>query len=73
MTALKVRQNQQDADRARAGDGWINTGLVFTTRRGTPIEPLNFGRRFDPCIIAARGDWSGLQRDPDRLPLVERN
>ena len=44
----------QDADRDRAGDGWIDTGLVFTTRHGTPIEPRNFGRSFDRCIIAAR-------------------
>jgi integrase len=32
------------------GDGWIETGLVFTTRYGTPIEPRNFTRSFDRCI-----------------------
>jgi hypothetical protein len=61
MTALKVRRKQQDADRDRAGDGWIDTALVFTTRHGTPIEPRNFGRSFDPCIVAARvpRPWPG--------------
>ena len=54
VTALKARRKQQDADRDRAGDGWIDTGLVFTTRHGTPIEPRNFGRSFDRCIVAAR-------------------
>ena len=54
VTALKIRKKQQDADRERAGDGWIDTGLVFTTRHGTPIEPRNFSRSFDRCIIAAR-------------------
>jgi integrase len=54
VTALKIRKKQQDADRQRAGDGWIDTGLIFTTRHGTPIEPRNFGRSFDRCIIAAR-------------------
>ena len=54
VNALKFRKKQQDADRDRAGDGWIDTGLVFTTRHGTPIEPRNFGRSFDRCIIAAR-------------------
>jgi integrase len=54
VTALKIRKEQQDADRDRAGDGWIDTGLIFTTRHGTPIEPRNFGRSFDRCIIAAR-------------------
>ena len=47
MTALKARKRRQDADRARAGDGWIDTGLVFTTRYGTPIEPRNFNGRFN--------------------------
>jgi integrase len=54
VTALKVRKKQQDTDRDRAGDGWIDTGLVFTTRHGTPIEPRNFNRSFDRCIVAAR-------------------
>ena len=53
-TALKIRRHRQDADRLRAGDAWIDTGLVFTTRHGTPIEPRNFNRSFDRCIIAAR-------------------
>jgi integrase len=38
----------------RPGDGWIDNGLVFTTRYGTPIEPRNFNRGFDRCIRAAR-------------------
>jgi integrase len=54
VSALKIRRQQQDADQARAGDGWIDTGLVFTTRHGTPIEPRNFSRSFDRCITAAR-------------------
>src|SRR6266566_675368 len=54
VAALKIRKKQQDADRDRAGDGWIDTGLVFTTRHGTPIEPRNFNRSFDRCIVAAR-------------------
>jgi integrase len=28
IAALKIRRKQQDADRARAGDGWIDSGLV---------------------------------------------
>ena len=54
VTALKIRWQQQDADRAKAGDGWGDTGLVFTTRHGTPIEPRNFSRSFDRWITAAR-------------------
>ena len=54
VTALRLRKKQQDTDRARAGDTWIDTGLVFTTRHGTPIEPRNFNRSFDRCIAAAK-------------------
>ena len=54
IAALKIRMKQQDVDRGRAGDGWIDTGLVFTTRYGTPIEPRNFNRSFERCIVAAR-------------------
>jgi integrase len=31
----------------------IDTGLVFTTRHGTALEPRNFSRSFDRCIIKA--------------------
>jgi hypothetical protein len=41
-------------DRANAGDGWVDNGLVFTTRHGAPIGPRNFNRSFDRCIVAAR-------------------
>ncbi len=54
VAALRIRQKLQDADRDRAGDGWIDTGLVFSTRHGTPIEPRNFNRSFDRCIVAAQ-------------------
>ena len=45
VTALMLRHERQSAEHERAGDAWIETGLVFTTRRGTPLEPRNFDRR----------------------------
>jgi integrase len=53
VTALKLRRQRQDADRDRAGEVWRDTGLVFTTRYGTPIEPRNFSRSFDRRIVKA--------------------
>ncbi len=53
IAALKLRKEQQDADRERAGNAWIETGLVFTTWHGTPIEPRNFSRSFDRSIVQA--------------------
>lgn len=53
ITALKLRKQQQDADRDQADGAWLDNGLVFTTRYGTPIEPRNFNRSFDRRIIKA--------------------
>jgi integrase len=44
--ALAARQAQQEADRADLGTAWTDTGLVFTTRTGRPIEPRNLVRSF---------------------------
>ena len=54
VAALKLRKRQQEADREQAGDAWIDTGLVFTTRHGTPIEPRNFNRSFDRRVEKAK-------------------
>lgn len=53
LTALRLRQYVQVQAKEKAGDGWIGTRLVFTTRTGTPFEPRNFNRRFDTrCAVA---------------------
>jgi integrase len=44
--ALTTRKNQQEADRAKLGSAWVDTGPVFTTRTGRPIEPRNLVRSF---------------------------
>ncbi len=54
MAALKLRREEQETDRGRADGAWINTRLVFTTRHGTALEPRNFSRSFDRCIIKAQ-------------------
>jgi integrase len=45
-TALAARQDRQEADRAMLGSAWADTGLVFTTRTGRPVEPRNLVRSF---------------------------
>ncbi|MDA0634086.1 site-specific integrase [Nonomuraea sp. MCN248] len=47
VSALKQRRESQDEARAKAGDKWKDSDLVFTTRNGTPIEPRNFNRAFE--------------------------
>ena len=44
--ALGTRRQAQDADRASLGRCWTDTGLVFTTRTGRPVEPRNLVRSF---------------------------
>jgi integrase len=44
--ALRIRQVQQAADRAKLRSAWADTGLVFTTRTGRPVEPRNLVRAF---------------------------
>ncbi|MFF3886952.1 tyrosine recombinase XerC [Streptomyces sp. NPDC001914] len=47
LTALRLRQKEQQAAKERAADLWTESDLVFTTRYGTPVEPRNFTREFD--------------------------
>jgi len=46
ITALAAHRTRQLAERLRAGAGWRDSGLVFTTRLGGPIEPRNLTRHF---------------------------
>ena len=47
VRALRKRKAEQAADRLAAGERWQETGLVFTTKHGTPVEPRNLARVFD--------------------------
>jgi integrase len=44
--ALAAQADQQARCRADMGSAWQDTGLVFTTRTGRPVEPRNFVRSF---------------------------
>lgn len=48
--ALLRHRERQDAERSFAGKEWSETGLVFTTRKGTPIEPRNALRHFQRLL-----------------------
>jgi len=53
VAALKLRKEQQARECDAHTQRWKDTGLVFTTRYGTPIEPRNFNRSFDYRITKA--------------------
>ena len=43
---LKLQVDRQAAYRVDMGSAWPDSGLVFTTRTGRPIEPRNLVRSF---------------------------
>lgn len=56
---LRSYRARQARERLAAGPGWTESGLVFTTRKGTPIDPDNFARCFHRlCARADLGHWT---------------
>lgn len=50
VRALTAHRDRQAFERAKAGDRWIETGLIFTTPIGTPLEPSNVTKRFQELL-----------------------
>jgi integrase len=48
--ALRKHRARQLEERLAAGSGWIDTGLVFATKKGTPLEPRNVVRHFKALL-----------------------
>lgn len=46
LDALREHRARQAAERLSAGPAWQDSGLVFTTAHGTPIEPRNLNRHW---------------------------
>jgi integrase len=54
---LRARRKQQAAEQLRAANQWQNSGLVFTTEFGTPVDPRNILR-----TIELAADKAGMER-----------
>jgi integrase len=57
---LRRHRAAQAAERAGLGEAWTETGLVFTSSVGTPLEPRNVNRRFDKLRKDAGLPWLRL-------------
>lgn len=58
MVTLLEHERIQAGEREGRGERWIDTGFIFTTTRGTPIDPRNFYREFRKiCDEAGLGHW----------------
>lgn len=54
LSELVLHRQRQEQERIVAGSGWQNTQLVFTTRRGTPVEPGSLQDAFAEILTAAK-------------------
>ncbi len=52
-TMLRTHRRRQREERLAAGAAWTETGLVFTTEVGTPIDPSNLRRATRRLTIKA--------------------
>ena len=58
VAALRSHQKAQRKERKAAGDAWVETGLVFCTPLGTPLDPDNHRRNFATLTQkAGLGHW----------------
>ncbi|MDQ0932147.1 tyrosine-type recombinase/integrase [Streptomyces turgidiscabies] len=57
INSLKIHQERQQEERRVAGTAWSDSGLVFTTPTGGPLDPANLTRRFGRLLNRA-----GLRR-----------
>jgi integrase len=53
LTALAKERKTQRERRLAHGDGWIDTGLVFTTDNGTPLRPEHLTEQFQNLLREA--------------------
>jgi len=63
VEALRAHKLQQEADRAKAGSAWVETGVMFASLVGTPLDAANVRRDFK-AITEAAGlgrDWTPLE------------
>ncbi|MGW8506952.1 tyrosine-type recombinase/integrase [Streptomyces sp. CLCI03] len=57
LYSLREHKQQHDKERTTAGPDWTDSGLVFTTPTGQPLDPANLTRRFRTFLHRA-----GLRR-----------
>lgn len=53
LKALRKRRARQAEQKLKAGADWTDTGLVFTTSTGKPLEPRNVTRSFHGLLKRA--------------------
>lgn len=58
LQMLKSHRAKQATEHLALGEAWTDSGYIFTTSIGTPIDPRNLLREFKSiCSKAGLGDW----------------
>ena len=58
VESLKAHRARQAQERLAVGEAWTDSGLVFTTQVGTPLDPRNIYRDFvGVCERSGLGRW----------------
>ncbi|MGH3968706.1 MAG: tyrosine-type recombinase/integrase, partial [Mycobacterium sp.] len=60
VSMLKAHKAAQAAERLKAGELWRESGLVFTTEFGTPVEPRNILRTIETAAAKAEVEGIGV-------------
>ena len=59
-TMLRRHKTAQTAERLKAGDQWADSGLVFTTEFGGPVDPRNLLRVAEVAALKAGHKGAGV-------------
>jgi integrase len=54
INALRTHRTRQLEERLALGSNWQESGFVFSSTIGTPLEPRNLNRTFDALIVKAK-------------------
>jgi len=60
VALLKAQRVTQAAERLHAGEQWTDTGLVFTTEMGLPVDPRNLLRAVQTAAAKAGVEGVGV-------------
>jgi integrase len=60
LDRLRTHRAAQAADRLAAGIHWVDTGVIFASSIGTPMEPRNLDRAWHAVRARAELDWLRL-------------
>ncbi|GAA4562206.1 tyrosine-type recombinase/integrase [Planotetraspora kaengkrachanensis] len=77
MDALQRQREQQEREREIAGENWQESGLVFASKVGTPLDPSHVRRDFRNAIKTAQGvdpaEWTPRELRHSFVSLLSDN